>query len=121
MLRRLAACSIAAVIATAVLGAAASLGVSGDAVVAGSGAASLDCSAGTTVSYTYSGANVSQVTVNGLPVACQDGKVWLALTGATGAKVSEAAPVTATGASASLDVTDVDAALVKGYSIAVVR
>jgi hypothetical protein len=121
MLRRLAACSIAAVIVTAALGAAASLGTSADKVSAGNADASLDCSAGTTATYQYTGANVSQVTVNSLPAACQNGKVWLALTGTTGAKVSEAPPVTASGATAVLDVTDVDASLVKGYSIAVVR
>jgi hypothetical protein len=121
MLRRLAACSIAAVTMTAAFGAAASLGVLGDAVASGNADASLDCSSGTTVTYGYSGANVSQVTVSSLPTACQGGTISLALTGTTGNKVSEAPPATASGATAVLDVTDVDAALVKGYSIAVVR
>ena len=120
MFRRLAACTIVAVLATAAIGAAATLGVTGDNVAAGNANATLDCSAGTTVTYTYTGNNVSQVTVAGLPAACQNGRIWLALTGPTGAKVSEAPPVTATGATATLDVTDVDAATVKGYAVAVV-
>ena len=121
MLRRLAACSIAAVVMTAALGAAASLGVIGDTVAADKADASLDCSSGTTVTYSYSGSKVSQVTVASLPPACQHGKVWLALTGTGGVKVSEAPPETAIVATAVLDVTDVEANLVQGYSIAVVR
>ena len=121
MIRRLIACTAVAVVATAGFGAAASLGVTADGVGAGSADPTVDCSAGTTVAYTYTGNDVSSVLVADLPSGCQGGRVWLALLDATGAKVSEAAPVVASGATATLDVTDVPASQVKKYSIAVVK
>ena len=121
MIRRLIACTAVAIVATAGFGAAASLGVTADGVGAGSANPTVDCSVGTTVTYTYTSNNVSSVQVTNLPSACQGGKIWLALLDATGAKVSEAAPVVASGATAALDVTDVAASSVKKYSIAVVK
>jgi hypothetical protein len=121
VIRRLLACSLVALLATACFGAAATLAVTSDRVAAGSGDPTADCASGTTVAYTYSGADVTSVQVTNLPAACQDGRIWLALLDGTGAKVSEAPSVLATGATATLDVTDVAASQVKKYAIAVVK
>ncbi len=121
MIRRILACSVVALVATACFGAAATLAVATDSVAAGSANPAVDCAAGTTVSYVYTGANVTSVQVAGLPSACHDGRIWLALLDADGVKVSEAPSAVATGATATLDVADVAAAQVKKYSIAVVK
>ena len=121
MIRRTLATAAVALVATACFGAAATLTVTSDRVSAGSASADVSCATGTTVAYTYSGNNVTSVQVTNLPAACQNGRIWLALLDAAGAKVSEAPPVMATGASATLDVTDVAASQVKKYRIAVVK
>jgi hypothetical protein len=121
VIRRLIACIAIAVLASTCFGAAASLAVTADRVAAGSSNPSVTCATGTTVTYVYTGSNVSSVQVSNLPSACHDGKIWLALQDATGAKVSEAAPVIASGASATLNVEDVPASQVKKYTIAVVK
>lgn len=121
MIRRLIACIAIAVTASACFGAAATLGLSSDGVGAGSANPTVNCAPGTTVTYSYTGNDVSAVQVANLPSDCHGGKVWLALLDASGTRVSEAAPVIASGASATLNVDDVPASQVKKYTIAVVK
>jgi len=121
MLRRLVICTAVAIVAAACFGAAASLTATGDTTSAGSAPTDLDCAAGTSVAYAYSGAEVVSVQVSNLPAACQGGRISLTLTDATGTAVSQAPAVVANGANATLDVANVAASSVKQYVIAVVR
>jgi hypothetical protein len=120
VIRRIIATAAVAFVATACLGAAATLAVTSDRVSAGSASSDVSCSTGTTVTYSYGGANVTSVLVTNLPAACHGGRVWIALRDTAGTLVSQAGPVVASGGSATLDVPDVDAALVQQYAIAVV-
>jgi hypothetical protein len=123
VIRRILATAAVAIMATACLGAAATLALSSDQVAAGSASPDVDCSTGTQVTYGYTGNDVTSVAVSNLPAACQTGRIWLTLLDAsTPAQVKlQAGPVSFTGSSVTFQNVNVPAVDVKQYRIAVVR